>query len=259
MYKIPLLFVLLVKLAFAQESVTPWIGVAIGEHPDGVLVKQALEGTPAQKAGLKSGDIIMKIDDVKMKTPPQMIEYIRSKGVGHKVSLAIKTAAGKNETRTLKLVAKPDLIDLAKSNLLDKKAPNIELKFATSSDKSFDLSKQKKVTILEFWATWCGACAMAWPLINDFAKKNKNINVVAISADEKIKLRKYIKMGTEKGVLSEAIKILGDETKEITAKYFVPALPMFFVVDKKQVVRHIGIGTGEELEAVFKKAQALAK
>lgn len=259
MFKFILCFILMANFAFAQKSVTPWIGVAIGDNPEGVLIKAALENTPAQKAGLKAGDIVLTIDGNKMTSPSQMIDYVSTKGVGHKVKIKIKTAQGKIESRSLKLVAKPDLLDMAIANLKDKKAPAIKLPYINDLKKNFSLSDQKQVTIVEFWATWCGACAMAWPQISEFAKKNKNINVVAIAADEKIKLRKYLQQATAKGVLSEEIKVLWDEDKKVTAAYFVPALPMFFVVDEKQIVQHIGVGTGEELEKVFNMAKKLAK
>jgi len=44
----------------------------------GVLVRSVLKGTPAEKAGLKAGDVIQKVDDTKVTTPREISSAIRS-------------------------------------------------------------------------------------------------------------------------------------------------------------------------------------
>lgn len=41
---------------------TGGLGVAISEHPDGVLIQRVHDGTPAARAGLESGDVIVEVD-----------------------------------------------------------------------------------------------------------------------------------------------------------------------------------------------------
>jgi len=263
MFKILLSISILIfsESVLAQKSVTPWIGVLIDNAENGVLIKGALKDTPGEKAGLKKGDIVLKINGTKVSSPKEMITLVRSKGVGHKVILSIQTAAGIKETRTLNLVAQPDLLTLAITNLMNKKAPKIDLAVASKGKKRFILSEQKKVTIVEFWATWCGACAQALPRISKWAKKNaKNINFVSISSEDLLLIRKYKKQASKKkALIGNEVKFLHDDSSKVTAKYYVPALPMFFVIDKKNIIRHIAVGTGEELSKVFAKAVELTK
>jgi len=251
---------MLSTMAFSQKTATPWIGVAIDDNPKGVYIKEALADTPAQKAGLQSGDIIQFIDDVKVTSPKQMIELVRNKGVGHKVTIKLINAKGKPATKELKLVVRPDLITLAQKNLLNKKAPEISLPLVEGKkSESYKLANSKKVTIVEFWATWCGACAHALPEISVFAKKHmKKIDFISISNEEKAKIKKYIHFAKKKKAYDGGVQFLVDADSKVNSKYFVPALPMFFVIDKKHVIRHIAVGTGEELEKVFKKALALS-
>jgi membrane-associated protease RseP (regulator of RpoE activity) len=44
----------------------------------GVLVRSVMKGTAAEKAGLKAGDVIQKVDDTKVDTPREISSAIRS-------------------------------------------------------------------------------------------------------------------------------------------------------------------------------------
>jgi len=256
--------VLYSQLLFAQllikpQTARPWLGVAIGEAPNGVLIKDALPDTPAKKAGLQGGDIILMIDQEKVISPAQMIDLIGTKGVGNKVVLSIITKAGKKEKRTLELVARPDLMDLPKKALMGKTAPDFNLKVVSGAkSKTFSHSSNKKVKIIEFWGTWCGACHAAFPVVSEFAKNNPKIDVVSISNEELPKIKKYISMAIKKNYISDSIIFLQDKDSKVHQKYMIPAFPMFVVLDKHSIVQHIAVGTGQELESVFKKAKELA-
>lgn len=251
-------------MLLSQESVKPWIGINIDNHKDGVLIKSAIAGTPGARAGLTSGDVVLSIDGKKVASTVELIKMVRSKGVGHQVKL--KYISGKNKKEletTLKLEAMPGLTELAKKNLMNKKAPAITGKILSTNslkNKSYDLFKDKKVKLVEFWATWCGACMQAHPYMDKFAKENeKDVTVLSISSEEIIKVNKYLKQAKDQKVLSGSVLFLNDKSEEITASYFVPALPTFILIDKKNIVRFITVGVGENLIAAFKLAKKLAK
>ncbi len=72
---------------------------------EGVLVQSVEKGMPAEKAGLRHGDVITKVDSVTVKTNRDLIDYISSKSPGTKVTIAFiregkeKTAVATLETR----------------------------------------------------------------------------------------------------------------------------------------------------------------
>ena len=55
--------------------------------PVGVYVYETVEGGPAQKAGLQQGDIIIKVDEIKITSISQLREYVNSRRVGTNVKL----------------------------------------------------------------------------------------------------------------------------------------------------------------------------
>ena len=55
----------------------------------GALVNQVQEGSPAQKSGIKHGDIILKIDDVEIESAPQLRLVVSQMRPGRQVEVAL--------------------------------------------------------------------------------------------------------------------------------------------------------------------------
>jgi len=46
-----------------------------------------------------------------------------------------------------------------------------------------------KVTVLDFWATWCGPCREALPVLDQLAREHPDIDVLAINLDDAVEAR----------------------------------------------------------------------
>lgn len=44
--------------------------------------------------------------------------------------------------------------------------------------------KEKEITLIDFWAEWCGPCRMLTPIIDDVASKNTDISVGKVNVDD---------------------------------------------------------------------------
>jgi periplasmic serine protease, Do/DeqQ family len=55
----------------------------------GVIVTDVVKGSPAEKAGIKAGDLILKIDGLDVKNSLQLRAYVQSKKPGDKVKLKV--------------------------------------------------------------------------------------------------------------------------------------------------------------------------
>lgn len=59
------------------------------KEENGVLVAGIINSSPAEKAGIKKGDIILKLDGIEIKDARDMVEKVQNKRVGDKVALDI--------------------------------------------------------------------------------------------------------------------------------------------------------------------------
>jgi len=57
--------------------------------------------------------------------------------------------------------------------------------FTEGNKENFkDLISSDKLTIVDFWAEWCGPCRMQLPILESYAKNNEDIQVVKINVDQ---------------------------------------------------------------------------
>lgn len=87
----------------------PFMGIEMGENPTdivGVYIEGVMEGYPAEKAGLKKGDVIVELDGVEIKTPYELLAQIFRKNVGDVVEIKVYRD-GKFLSLSLELVESP--------------------------------------------------------------------------------------------------------------------------------------------------------
>jgi thioredoxin 1 len=51
-----------------------------------------------------------------------------------------------------------------------------------------ELISSDKITIVDFWAEWCGPCRTQLPILENYAKKNEDVQVVKINVDQNAEL-----------------------------------------------------------------------
>jgi cytochrome c biogenesis protein CcmG/thiol:disulfide interchange protein DsbE len=112
-----------------------------------------------------------------------------------------------------------------------------------------------KVTIVDFWATWCEPCKKSFPKLQELYVKYKasGLEIVAISVDD------------EKNGIIDFAKTHGakfpvgwDDGKKVAEKWKPENMPSSYIVGKDGVVKHVhrGYHDGEENE-VEKELKAL--
>jgi C-terminal processing protease CtpA/Prc len=73
---------LMARLGTAQQALPPSIGVALigGTASCPVFIGYVSEGSPAERAGIKSGDVLLTMDGTPVKTSEQGAKLLRTKG-----------------------------------------------------------------------------------------------------------------------------------------------------------------------------------
>ena len=92
---------IMMELIKQGKVVRPWVGIVLQdltpelrksfnvEEKEGALIGQVFEGSPAEKAGLKVGDIVVEIDGTRIKSSQDVVREVLKKQIGQKIKIAI--------------------------------------------------------------------------------------------------------------------------------------------------------------------------
>ena len=103
-----------------------------------------------------------------------------------------------------------------------------------------NLSELDDVVVLEFWASWCGACQRTTPILNDlhaqFADSGVAFYAVNVEPIDRQRLQAaHAAFGTD-------FPSLHDRTGEVQRRYSIRSLPTVIVVGKDGIVRWASTG-----------------
>jgi len=130
------------------------------------------------------------------------------------------------------------------SSLVGAKAPSFDLPAQVGGKRASLESVGGKVSIIDFWATWCEPCKMSFPKYQALLSKyDGDLAVIGISEDDEPDgIGAFAKDTGAEFVLA------WDRDKRVAERYKPDAMPTGFVVDKGGVVRyvHAGYHEGEE-------------
>ena len=104
-----------------------------------------------------------------------------------------------------------------------------------------------KVTVIDFWATWCAPCQRSFPGYQALYVKYKasGLEIVGISVDEaQTGIPGFVKTH------SVGFPVGWDEGRRVTDCYQPQSIPTAYVLDRNGIVRHVhhGYRDGEEIE-----------
>lgn len=136
--------------------------------------------------------------------------------------------------------------------------PSVNVKNINGENIDFSsVIEPGKVTVISFWATWCGPCIKELQAIDQYYEEWQeayNMKLVAVSIDDSRNVKKV-----KPKVLGEGwqYEIILDENQDLARAMNVNNPPMTYIVDTegKIVYSHQGYtpGAEDELEAQLKK------
>ena len=93
-------------------------------------------------------------------------------------------------------------------------------------EKEFEELTKEGLVLVDFYADWCGPCQMLSPILEELAKKNKDLKIIKINVDD------FQQLAIQNKVLS------------------IPAIKIY--KDGKLVNQAVGYQELEDLEALIK-------
>ena len=109
-------------------------------------------------------------------------------------------------------------------------------------------SSRGKVTVIDFWATWCKPCLAAMPRLDQLARSHPDVAVIAINIDDAAAARALF---DQRGYRMTLVADDGDASE----RYGVSAIPHTVIVDRRGAVREVVRG-GADLAARVDAARA---
>jgi len=136
------------------------------------------------------------------------------------------------------------------SPLMGEAAPDLALAVAAGAEpggptkvKLSDMGGQ--VVVLDFWASWCGACRRTTPILNDlneeFGARGVAFYAVNVEAIDRQRLQAaHAAFGTE-------FPSLHDRTGTVQRRYAIQRLPTVIVVGQDGIVRWASTGVPSKM------------
>jgi len=109
---------------------------------------------------------------------------------------------------------------------------NFVLKDIENNNRSFNELKGEKLTLIDFWATWCKPCTKAIPELNRIYDEFKlqGVEIIGINCDGP---RSVSKVGPFSKSMNIKYPVLIDINSEIKTALNVIAFPTLLLVDSK--------------------------
>ncbi|MFN7119702.1 MAG: peroxiredoxin family protein [Saprospiraceae bacterium] len=154
------------------------------------------------------------------------------------------------------------ILTIGTSSLLAQKAiPSVEVKTLDGKTVNIqDITKNGKIVVLSFWATWCKPCQLELDAMIDLYedwKEQYNVEIVAVTIDTQRALPKVGPMVETKGW---QYTILSDANQQLKNALNFQTIPQTFLLDANGnvVYEHSGYVPGDEYE-LEKKILEVAK
>jgi thiol-disulfide isomerase/thioredoxin len=235
------LAILLPADATAQlAEARPWLGVAMDadEPGQGVRVGHVIRGSPAEKAGLREGDRILRVASDRVLRGQDVVRAVSSYPVGAAVDIAY-LRAGKELSAHATLAAMPPQDEIVRMDLVGTFAPTWrDVESVNGAFPSSISTLRGHVVLLDFWATWCAPCRVVVPKLGALQARYgaQGLNVLGVSTED----AQDVALFAQRMDVRYAVAV--DKHAQTTRSYGVVSLPTLVVIDKRGIVRDVAVG-----------------
>jgi thiol-disulfide isomerase/thioredoxin/outer membrane lipoprotein-sorting protein len=132
------------------------------------------------------------------------------------------------------------------SSLLGRPAPDLQLDLLPKGKLDLSSHRGKEIVVLDFWATWCGPCLRALPILTEVsdAFRNRGVRFYAVNQEEE---RTEIETFLSKHQWSLTVAL--DPEGRAGRAYQVTGIPQTVIIGRDGIVEAVHIGLLPNLKA----------
>lgn len=147
--------------------------------------------------------------------------------------------------------------DTDSKQLVGKAAPQFSLDLLGGGTLDLASKRGKEIVILDFWATWCGPCRRAMPIIEKVSKEfaAQDVRLYAVNLQEApAEINAFLE---GEGI---DVTVALDTAGAVSEQYMAYAIPQTVIVGKDGLVQVVHVGIGPDFEAELRaELSALVK
>jgi thiol-disulfide isomerase/thioredoxin len=125
--------------------------------------------------------------------------------------------------------------------------PDYEVKDIDQNRISLTDLQGERITVLDFWATWCKPCVTAIPKINSIYEEfsPKGVGFIGVNVDGPRNLSKVKPFATSVNI---KYPVVLDPNQDLVDRFNITVFPSLLVLDEngKEVFIHEGFNAGDE-------------
>jgi thiol-disulfide isomerase/thioredoxin len=125
--------------------------------------------------------------------------------------------------------------------------PDNEVKDIDQNRISIADLQGERITVLDFWATWCKPCVTAIPKISSIHEEfsPKGVGFIGVNVDGPRNLSKVKPFATSMGI---KYPVVFDPDQDLVNRFNINVFPTLLVLDKngKEIFIHEGFNAGDE-------------
>lgn len=229
-------------LLVAHSFSATWLGISFKSEPYQGQIALKIQGIhPGSGAVGKNvlpGDLIVGINGKKITGMEVVKSELSGAKTGTGVSLEL-VRDGKRFFEKVSMTERPDDISSLTGSSIGSKAVAFDRNFYRNGEKR---KKKPRVTLLDFWATWCGPCRMMLPILERLYERlgDKGLEIIGVSSESSSVLESFYREHPS------PYPLYRDATQEMWRRYGISAVPTLMLLDENGYILKVWPGAPNE-------------